>query len=331
MVRTRRPHLAWVWRLAVVLDVCWPTALGAQASVPDRGEGTLFLTYQNYEVVGHFDAQGRKNANGSTQSHVLVAEFDYGVLDRLATVVSLPVIASKYTGPPAYFVGPYLTHPGPLDDGTYHAAFQDLRVEVRRQWWAGPIPVTPFVGASFPTHNYETVGEAVPGRHRRDLQFGVSTAVDLDSIIRGSYLHGRYAYGTMEHVNNFPFTRSNIDVEAGFPTVSRLLVRGIAGWQIRHTGPSLAELAPDWVNHDRFIAPSYVNVGGGASWSVTRSTDVFGLLVATAAGSNGAHRQRTLALGISFGFGAGLRGLGGASESGGAEIAEAIRFMERFP
>ena len=53
-------------------------------------------------------------------------------------------------------------------------AFQDVRVELRRQWWVGPVPVTPFVGGSFPTHEYETVGEAVPGRHRWDLQAGAS-------------------------------------------------------------------------------------------------------------------------------------------------------------
>ena len=88
--------------------------------------------------------------------------------DTIGLIVSLPFIASKYTGPPVYFVGTHLTHPGPLDDGQYHAAFQDVRVEGRRLFRAGPVGFAPFVGASFPTHNYETVGEAVPGRHRRD-------------------------------------------------------------------------------------------------------------------------------------------------------------------
>src|SRR6476646_6983911 len=120
--------------------------------------------------------------------------------------MSVPLSASKYTGPPSYYVGPYLTFPGPLDDGTYHAALQDVRIELRRQWWAGPVPVTPFIGGSFPTHAYQTVGEAVPGRHRRDLQLGVSAGVDLDRILPGAYVHGRYAYGAMERVDDFPFT-----------------------------------------------------------------------------------------------------------------------------
>jgi hypothetical protein len=309
----------------------WSAArVNAQASIPDRGEGTLTLTYENYDVVGHFDIQGHANNNGGTRSHALVAEFDYGLLERVGLLVSVPFIASKYTGPPSYFVGPFLTYPGPLDDGSYHAAFQDVRIELRRQWWAGPVPVTPFFGGSFPTHEYETVGEAVPGRHRWDLQAGASAGVDLDRLLPRSYAQVRYAFGRMEEVNNFPFTRSNIDLEVGAGATSRMTVRGLANWQIKHAGPSLAQLAPDWVNHDRFIAPSYVNLGGGPSVSLTRSTDLFALLVATAAGSNGAHRERTIAIGVSIALNSGLHGLGGANTSRRAALPPPSRIMEKF-
>jgi hypothetical protein len=306
------------------------TPVSAQASVPDRHEGTLTMTYQNYDVVGHFDVQGHENENGGTRSQVLVAELDYGVGDRVGLLVSIPFIASKYTGPPSYMVGPFPTYPGPLDDGTYHAAFQDLHIELRRQWWAGPVAVAPFIGGSFPTHDYETVGEAVPGRHRWDLQAGASAGVDLDRILQGSYVHVRYAYGRMQEVNDLPFTRSNIDLDVGVAATSRVLVRGIAGFQIRHTGPTLAQLAPDWVNHDRFIAPSFVNLGGGPSISLTRSTDLFALLVAAVAGSNGAHRQRTVAAGVSIALHSGLHGLGGANASRRPEIPDPSRVMEQF-
>lgn len=321
----------WLARAATFLSISslWSATAHAQASIPDRGEGTVTLTYQNYDVVGHFDVQGNTNTNGGSRSQALVTEFDYGVIDRFGLIVSLPLIASKYTGPPSYYVGPYLTFPGPLDDGTYHAAFQDLRIELRRQWWAGPVPVTPFVGISLPTHAYETVGEAVPGRHRRDLQFGASTGLNLDHILpRGSYVEGRYAFGTMEQVDDIPFTRSNIDVDLGVAATSHLLLRALADWQIRHSGPTLAELAPDWVNHDRFIAPSYTHVGGGATVPVTRSIEVSGVFVATAAGSNGAHRQRTLVLGVSFSLGSGLRGLGGANDGAGP-ASDLSRVTER--
>jgi hypothetical protein len=316
----------------LILYLWHPSSLHAQASVPDRGEGTLSVTYQNYDVVGHYDAFGRQNTNGGTQSHALVTELDYGVLDRVGLSLSLPFIASKYTGPPSYFVGPYVTRPGALDNGMYHSAFQDIRIEVRRLWWAGPVPVAPFVGAAFPTHDYETVGEAVPGRHRRDLQFGVNAGVPLDRILPGAYVHGRYAYGAMERIDNLPFTRSNIDLEVGYAATARLLVRGLAASQVRQQGPSLDQLAPDWVDHDRFIVPSYVNVGAGVSLSLTPSLDAHALWVGSVAGSNGAHRARTLAIGASFGFGAHFHGLAGAtSESSRRELQRSRRVRASFP
>jgi hypothetical protein len=295
--------------LLLVLHMLSGTA-GAQSWVPARGEGTVSLTYQNYDVAGHFDALGHKNTNGGTQSHAVVTEFDYGVTDTIGLTVSLPFIASKYTGPPVYFVGGHETHPGPLDDGSYHAAFQDVRVEGSRLFWAGPVALAPFVGASFPTHNYETIGEAVPGRHRRDFQVGANAGFDLGRILPGSYVHGRYAYARAERLENLPFTRSNVDVEGGYAATPRVTLRALMGLQIRHQGPSLNQLAADWENHDRFIAPSYLTAGGGVSLAVTGTMDVYALWVGTVSGSNGAHRARTLAAGVSFGLGSHLQGLG---------------------
>lgn len=311
MYRTPHFRLTCAALTFAVIESANSSTLKAQAWIPTKGEGTVSLTYQNYDVAGHYDPQGHKNNNGGTQSHVAVAELDYGITDTLGLTLSVPFVASKYTGPPVYVVAGIPTYPGPLDDGTYHGAFQDLRAEVRRLFWAGAIPVAPFIGASVPTHNYETVGEAVPGRHRRDLQFGTYSGVNLDRLVTGAYVQARYAYATAERIEGFPFTRSNIDVEIGYPFGSRVLVRGLTAWQIRHQGPNALELAGDWEHHDRFISPSYTNLGIGVSVPI-RGADVYALWLGTAAGSNGAHRARTIAAGVTFGFGAGLRGLGGS-------------------
>jgi hypothetical protein len=298
--------------MVFTLHVWYIPAVRAQAWVPDRGDGTISFTYQNYDVAGHFDVMGRENTNGGTRSHVVATEVDYGLTETLGLTVSLPFITSKYTGPPTYFVGPHETHPGPLDDGRYHGAFQDVRVEVRRLFWAGPVPIAPFVGVSFPSHEYETVGEAVPGRHRWDFQFGANAGFNLDRVLPGSYVQVRYAFAAAEQVNNFQFTRSNIDVEGGYAVMSRVVIRGLMNRQVRHQGPSLDQLAADWEHHDRFIAPSYLNLGGGVSLPLTGSTDVYALWVTTISGNNGAHRARTVAVGITLGLGSSLQGLGGA-------------------
>jgi hypothetical protein len=301
--------------IPVVIHGCG-SVLQAQAWTPGKGEGTVSLTYQNYDVAGHYDAQGRKNNNGGTQSQTAIIEVDYGITDTISLTVGLPFIASKYTGSDVYFVGGVETHPGPLDDRTYHGAFQDLRLEVRRLFWAGPIPVAPFIGASFPTHDYETVGEAVPGRGRRDLQVGASIGVNLDRLLGGAYAHGRYGYATAQRIQGFAFTRSNVDIEVGVPVGSRVVIRGLAAWQIRHQGPSVNELTVDWEHHDRFIAPSYTNLGIGLSLPIGIA-DVYALWMGTPVGSNGAHRGRTIAAGVTFGFGSRLSGLGGPSPSVG--------------
>lgn len=61
-------RFVWVMSCLLALHLGRARALHAQASVPDRGEGTLSLTYQNYDVVGHYGANGQKNTNGGSQS-----------------------------------------------------------------------------------------------------------------------------------------------------------------------------------------------------------------------------------------------------------------------
>ena len=55
------------------------------------------------------------------------------------------------------------------------------------------------------------------------------------------------------------------------------------------------QLAVDWEHHDRFIAPSYTT-WAWASLPIG-GADVYALWMSTAAGSNGAHRGRTIAAG----------------------------------
>jgi hypothetical protein len=131
-------------------------------------------------------------------------------------------------------------------------------------------------------------------------------------------------------VNDFPFTRSNIDVEGGYAVMSGVVIRALMNRQIRHQGPSLDQLAADWEHHDRFIAPSYVNFGGGVSLSVASLTDVYALWVTTVSGNNGAHRARTLAIGITLGLGSRLQGLGGAGSSAPPAPRRSRRFIMRF-
>ena len=280
------------------------SSLLAQPWVPPRNEGTVSLFYQNYYVVGHYNVEGHENTNGATHARAVVADLDFGLSDTIGLTISLPFIATKYTGPHEYLVGGIPTHPGPLDDRRYHGTWQDLRVEIRRMWWAGPVVVTPLAGVVIPTHDYTTHGEAVAGRNRKEALAGVSAGTDLDRLLPGVYAHGRYAIAVAERINGFASVRSNVDLEIGGDVSPRVAIRGLATWQLRHKGPTIPELAAsNWLAHDRFMVARYMNVGGGMTVSIARNMELHGLWLSTLSGSHGAHRARMLTLGASWNFG----------------------------
>ena len=293
--------------LIAVAHLASAVTLHAQPWVPPKGEGSVSLTYQNYYTVGHFDARGLPNTNGATHTKAMVAEVDVGLTDTIALSVSLPFIATKYTGPDEYLVGGVLTHPGPLDlDRKYHGAFQDFRAELRRIFWAGPVAVAPLVGVTIPSHDYETRGEAVVGRQRRELQLGVSAGADLNRILPRTFAHGRYAVVKAQRIHGFPSVTSQLHVEGGVDVSARIGLRGIAAWQFRHKGPTIPELERhDWLGHDRFIVSSFFNLGGGLSIGLPRNMELHAVWVSTVSGKSGAHRARMFSIGTSWSFGSG--------------------------
>jgi len=209
----RRVRIGLISFIAALLPVAVAPAF-AQPWVPPKGEGTVSVTYQNYYVTGHFvGVRGIPTTDtGATHSKSLVADMDWGLPKSIGLTLSLPFIASKYTGPPGvYSVGGIETHPGPLDDGFYHGAFQDLHIEVRRMIDFGRFALAPHAGITIPTHEYATDGEAVPGRHRTDFQIGASAGTDISNFIPSSYVHARYSLAAAEVIDDLSSVRSSID------------------------------------------------------------------------------------------------------------------------
>jgi hypothetical protein len=278
----------------------------AQPWVPPQGEGSVSALYQSYYTLGHYDLQGRANTNGATHSKAVALELDYGLTDAIALVIGVPFIASKYTGSPSYFVAGIETFPGPLDDGQYHGAVQDFRVEIRRLFMAGQVAVTPFAGGSVPSHDYETRGEAVPGRGRFELQVGASVGLPLDRLLPGTHLHVRYGLGAAPRENGYSAVRSLIDLEGGVNVLPRVGLRGILAWQLRNKGPLAPQLAADWANHDRYIVGNFFNAGAGLAILMTPSLEVSAVWIQTVSGKNGAHRARLFTVGTTWSFGGGF-------------------------
>ena len=309
----RRARIGSIFLAASLLPIVAASAV-AQPWVPPPGEGTASVTYQNYYVTGHWvGPQGVKTDNGATHSKSLVAELDFGLPQSLGLTVNLPFIWSKYTGSPVYFVNGIETTAGPLDDGSYHGAFQDLHVEVRRVIELGHIAVAPLAGFSLPSHEYETQGEAVPGRHRTEFQVGASAGTDLGHWLPSGYVHGRYALYAAEKIDDLPALRSLVDLEVGAGITHRLGLRGLANWQIRNKGPTQKELVDHgWTTHDRFVVSNYFDLGCGTTIRLNRSTELSGNWISALSGNLGAHIAHALNVTLTreFGGGSAIKGLG---------------------
>jgi hypothetical protein len=287
---------------AFCLHLALPITACAQAWLPGQGEGRVTLTYQNLHVRYHRNYLGQRTDQGPIRTHSSLMSFEYGLTNNLAIDADVAHVASKFEG--------LITNPphGPADTGAYHPTFQDARITLRYNARNTPFVLTPFVGVVFPTHDYETRGHSAPGRGLRELQMGVNVGRDLEGVLPGSYVHLRYSYAVVERVEEFNLNRSNAEGEFGYLATPRLSLRFLAAWQRTHGGLEVPKDSdhPHFHDiHDQATRANFVRLGGGATFSVTRSLDLHADYIRTVAGRN-THAPRGIALGISWRFSRGF-------------------------
>jgi hypothetical protein len=302
---TRPGASRWLWTASLGALVLAASAADsrAQAWLPAKGEGAIGLTFGDYGFEGHLDSSGGHVPFGGTHGLSLAGDISYGITDRFAVTGSLPFVASKFTGsfPPGVLLGPNDR------DRKYHGDFQDFRGELRYMALAGDLAVTPLVGLNLPSHDYEVVGEAVPGKHTKELFLGVAAGRSLAPFLESAYVQARYAYSFVEKVvpDLERLDRSNIDLELGYAASRRLTVRAFSAWQIGHGGLDLEDMysRPDlFRTHDRAIRTSYFNLGAGITFLAAPRLELFGAFVKTISGEN-AHQARSLYFGAAVWFG----------------------------
>jgi hypothetical protein len=283
---------------ALLLEFGLPKLAQAQAWVPLKGQGQITVTYENIFVRDHFDYQGNRFDGGPIRTNTVLTTFEYGLTNNLTLDADLTHVSSKYEG----FVGP-VPH-GPPDTGVYHPTFQDARFGIRYNIRARPLVITPFVATVIPTHHYEFRGHSAVGRDLYELQMGVNVGRDLEGIIPRSYVQARYSFALVQRVEDLNLNRSNADWEFGYSATDRVSLRATGAWQktyggirfpVDNTHPHFHEL------HDRASKSKFVRVGGGLSFSLTRSLDLHADFTNTVAGSS-THGARGLSLGISWRF-----------------------------
>lgn len=270
----------------------------AQAWVPPKGEGSLTFTYQKVDVRDHFDADGDTEDRGRIHTHNLVMALEYGLTDKLALDFDLPYVASR-------FDGPGLRPHGPVDDGFYHPTFSDAHVSVRYNVATRPLVVTPFIGFTIPTHDYEVRGHTAVGRGFHELLVGVNVGRQLGPILPNGYAHLRYSYAILKHFAGFNLNHSNTDWEVGWFANKVIALRFIGAWQKAYGGldfPAGVRLTPEQFQiHDRVAKVSYVELGGGVTFSLNRSFDIHTAYAKTISARN-THGDAGLILGFTWRF-----------------------------
>jgi hypothetical protein len=284
--------------VVVILQLGLPASIHGQAWLPAKGEGQVTVTYQNLYVKYHLDFEGKTTDSGPIRSHTLISTLEYGLTNKLTLDADVAYVFSKYEG----FVGP-VPH-GPVDTGSYHPSFQNLTIGARYNVRSRPLVVTPFVAVVIPTHDYETRGHSAVGRGLRELRMGVNVGRDLEGILPRSYVQGRYSYSIVEGVEEFNLNRSNADWEFGYFATDRVSLRITTALQRTHGGLQIPidNKHPHFHDiHDQATRSNFFRVGGGVSFSLTRSLDLHADFNNTAKGNN-THKPRGLSLGISWRF-----------------------------
>jgi TonB dependent receptor len=283
----------------------------AQAWVPPRGAGSITTLYQRISYTGHRLTDGSVFKGVQSTNMALYVEVDYSLTKRLSFSAGLPYVFAKYTDPnPPPSPIPYL----PVDEcHCWNRGWQDFGFTTRYNLAGGAFALTPSVSVGVPSHSYDFRGEAVLGRHLKEVRIAIDAGQRLDALSPNMSVQGRYSYAFVERVIDVGNNRSNASFETTYLLTRKLAAHGSASWQHTHgglrfgAGPGSALVFPGEANtperlfqHDRLLRDNYWRVGGGATYSFPQM-DVFASFTTYVAGTD-AHTGRALTFGISWPF-----------------------------
>lgn len=301
---------ASIFLLCGVLVVCCaPTAL-AQAWLPPKGEATLALgwgdAFVNKHYLGTTAAPGDNVENdfGHIRSQSVEIGLGYGLTDRLAAAVAIPYILTKYYGTPGQNFFP---HTIAIDDGRYHGTFQDFKINLSYQALRSPVAVAPFASAVIPSHSYTYFAHSAAGRDLHEYLVGTSLGARLDQLLPGSYAELTYSYAFVERVLGVHHDRSNGFLELGYYLTPSLSLRGIGTAFYTHGGLVFraADALPPpevFLHHDQIAHESGISLGGGVSYVLTGSTELYVAYLTQVQGRGGHKIKDSLSLGVSYSF-----------------------------
>jgi len=272
--------------LSLVLSVIAFIAVGSRdaaaqgAWVGDKGGLDVGLDY-NFATSSKVVTDEMDFENGGVDSHTLTVSAEYTPIRSLAVNLQLPVQMLKFTGDVANGVPSEYPHPGhgSYDDGDFHTTLTDLRVGARYQVLDEPVAIAPHVAFSIPVADYETIGNAVAGRHLKMLHVGAGLGYLIGE--RG-YTQLVYEftlaekYGDVEALTKHSQNRSDLSYVIGTRLLDyRVDVHADLNLRRTHGGVGLVESfglgGPEAVEHDAILDEDFFLVGGGVGYQLSNS------------------------------------------------------------
>ncbi|HEV7432660.1 MAG TPA: hypothetical protein VGN77_06420, partial [Steroidobacteraceae bacterium] len=220
MLNTGGGRVPW---LALTSGLVWAGIAQAQAWLPSAGSGDVSLSYVDTWFTKHWLPNGGTVDAGHIRAFTYGLGAEYSPTDRWMFSASLPLIESEYHGAHP--------HPTEVDDGSYHATVTDLRMEAHYQLLLAPLAIAPYVAYVLPTHHYETLGHAAPGRNLEEIWVGVALGKTLDQWIPRTYVDARFTYAFVQAVQHIFHDKENIEFDLGYFITPYLSVQGFWHWQ----------------------------------------------------------------------------------------------------
>lgn len=237
-----------------------------RVGVPGRGAGAFSVGF-DYIEVEELDSEFISGELVDITYRSLNFEFDYGLTDRLALTVTLPLQSNRAVS----FLFPHdpdllIDDHGQefLDDGEYHTYWADLGLSLRWQWRSTErLTLTPFVSYYTPSNDYPIYALSQPGRGLWRVDAGLNTAGRLGAPQLNLYWKAGYAYSYNEETRpaDAPVervNRSRLTLEVGWRATPRLTpyiafmdTRSYDGVQIpEFVAPFVSD---QWYYHDQLF------------------------------------------------------------------------------
>ena len=273
---TLRPAATGALTILAIVASTRPAA--AQAWAPRAREGEVTFVVQTIDHFGRVFKDVRFECCDTTNV-ALVVDTSYGLTNRWSISAGLPYVFAKYSGedplPPD--APPWLTL-SPADHcGCLHSSFQDVSfgahynlARVRRSF-----SLMTSVTTGVPSHGYQYIGEAVVGFDLKELGLSADASEQLDFLLPGLSIDGRYAYTFVERALDIRHDRSNFGLDTGYTLPNRLAAHLILSWQRTHGGLSIIPdeiqdhpAAPAvYTEFHRLLRDNYFHAGAGASYT----------------------------------------------------------------